>query len=74
MFKKHRDFFESVISLNDALNEITGRGGAADPREKLIINLALMGMTDAVAIITPANRTDRAAASSEPSLCHLSAR
>jgi hypothetical protein len=52
VFKKHQDFFESVISLKDALNEITGRGGPDAPREKLIINLALMGMTDAVAIIT----------------------
>ncbi len=52
VFQKHQDFFESIISLNDALNEITGRGGSAEPREKLIINLALMGMTDAVAIIT----------------------
>ena len=52
VFERHRDFFESVISLNDALNEITGRGGPAEPRERLIINLALMGMADAVAIIT----------------------
>jgi hypothetical protein len=52
VFKKHQDFFESVISLKDALNEITGRGGPDEPREKLIINLALMGMTDEVAIIT----------------------
>jgi hypothetical protein len=52
VFRRHQDFFESVISLNNALNEITGRGGPAEPREKLIVNLALMGMTDAVAIIT----------------------
>jgi len=52
VFKKHQDFFESVISLQDALNEITGRGGPAEPREKLIINLALMGMIDAAAIIS----------------------
>ena len=52
VFKRHQDFFESVISLTDALNEITGRGGPSEPREKLIINLALMGMDDAVSIIT----------------------